>query len=241
MVNGKTLVRLKLGCILTLLWGLGSLGIISLKAQVLTTTVNGATQMGWYNNGDCLIWFGEANWSYIRISKSANWPWGNFSGCNTTPCSYPFTISSEQFVGVMSMDSTTETATYEVYVNGTDCGAITVGANQRVAAPYVPPGCSPINPPPPAPLASSPMAEEESDLASPPDEPDCLDTNSTEIQTFQQLTGNPAIPQGFSKYATTVFDTPSGTAQIHFYMNPTTSEIYYGLDYKTIFQQFIGK
>jgi RHS repeat-associated protein len=47
--------------------------------------------------------------------------------------------------------------------------------------------------------------------------------------------GNTAIPQGFGKYATESFNSPSGPFQVHFYMNPTTNEMFYGLDYKAIF------
>lgn len=47
--------------------------------------------------------------------------------------------------------------------------------------------------------------------------------------------GNPAIPSGFSKFSTGTFDSPSGPFQVHFYQNPTTGEIWTGLDYKTVF------
>ena len=47
--------------------------------------------------------------------------------------------------------------------------------------------------------------------------------------------GNPAIPQGFGKYTTPTFDSPSRPFQVHFYQNPTTGEIWTGLDYKTVF------
>lgn len=46
--------------------------------------------------------------------------------------------------------------------------------------------------------------------------------------------GNPAIPSGFGKYATQTFSSPSGPFQVHFYMNPTTGEVFYGLDYKIL-------
>jgi hypothetical protein len=46
---------------------------------------------------------------------------------------------------------------------------------------------------------------------------------------------NPAIPLGFNKYTTPSFPLPSraGSAQTHFYMNPSTREVFYGRDYKT--------
>jgi hypothetical protein len=50
---------------------------------------------------------------------------------------------------------------------------------------------------------------------------------SREIIPAGQL-GNPAIPQGFSKFATDTFASPSGPFQAHFYMNPVTGEVYYG-------------
>ncbi len=52
--------------------------------------------------------------------------------------------------------------------------------------------------------------------------------------------GNPAIPSGFSKFTTQSFDSPSGPFQVHFYQNPTTGEIWTGLDYKTVFNNPIG-
>jgi RHS repeat-associated protein len=53
--------------------------------------------------------------------------------------------------------------------------------------------------------------------------------------------GNPAIPSGFAKYTTDLFNTPIGPGQVHFYMNPGTGEVYYGLDYKFIMQSGIGQ
>jgi RHS repeat-associated protein len=47
--------------------------------------------------------------------------------------------------------------------------------------------------------------------------------------------GNPAVPQGFGKFSTQTFQSPSGPFQVHFYMNPSTEEIFYGLDYKAVF------
>jgi RHS repeat-associated protein len=49
--------------------------------------------------------------------------------------------------------------------------------------------------------------------------------------------GNPAIPTGFGKYATQTFASPSGPFQVHFYMNPPTGTVFYGLDYKAVFNQ----
>ena len=51
---------------------------------------------------------------------------------------------------------------------------------------------------------------------------------------------NPAIPSGFGKYTTETFQSPAGNFQTHFYMNPTTNEVFYGLDYKTIFNSMSG-
>jgi RHS repeat-associated protein len=48
--------------------------------------------------------------------------------------------------------------------------------------------------------------------------------------------GNPKIPSGFAKYTTQTLRAPSGQAfQTHFYMNPATKQIYYHLDYKSVF------
>lgn len=46
---------------------------------------------------------------------------------------------------------------------------------------------------------------------------------------------NPLIPQGLAKFSTGTFNSPSGPFQVHFYMNPTTGQPYYGLDYKSVF------
>jgi hypothetical protein len=51
---------------------------------------------------------------------------------------------------------------------------------------------------------------------------------------------NPAIPSGFGKYATDVFRSPAGDFTAHFYKNPTTGEVFYGLDYKAIFNSMSG-
>lgn len=50
--------------------------------------------------------------------------------------------------------------------------------------------------------------------------------------------GNPNVPEGFSKYSTDTFQSPSGDFQVHFYMNEA-GETYYGLDYKAIFNNGI--
>nr|WP_249744583.1 filamentous hemagglutinin N-terminal domain-containing protein [Burkholderia pyrrocinia] len=52
--------------------------------------------------------------------------------------------------------------------------------------------------------------------------------------------GNPAIPVGVGKYTTSTYQSPAGDFQVHFYMNPTTGQVYYGLDYKAIFNKMSG-
>jgi hypothetical protein len=51
---------------------------------------------------------------------------------------------------------------------------------------------------------------------------------------------NPNIPSGFGKYTTSTFQSPAGDFQIHFYKNPTTGEVFYGLDYKAVFNNMPG-
>jgi YD repeat-containing protein len=51
---------------------------------------------------------------------------------------------------------------------------------------------------------------------------------------------NPAIPEGFGKYTTQTFQSPSGDFQAHFYKNPSTGEVFYGLDYKAVFNKMSG-
>lgn len=52
--------------------------------------------------------------------------------------------------------------------------------------------------------------------------------------------GNPEIPAGFAKYATDVFQSPVGNFTVHFYKNPATGEVFYGLDYKVVFNKLSG-
>lgn len=62
------------------------------------------------------------------------------------------------------------------------------------------------------------------------------------IQGARELSlslGNPAIPQGFAKFATQTFQSPAGPFQVHFYMNPTSRAVFYGLDYKVVFTRGI--
>jgi hypothetical protein len=54
------------------------------------------------------------------------------------------------------------------------------------------------------------------------------------------LLKNPAIPPGFGKYSTETFQSPSGDFQVYFYKNPTTGEVFYGLDYKAVFNNMSG-
>jgi hypothetical protein len=46
--------------------------------------------------------------------------------------------------------------------------------------------------------------------------------------------GNPAIPAGVAKYSTETFGANGRRWQVHFYMNPVTQKVYYGLDYKAV-------
>jgi uncharacterized protein RhaS with RHS repeats len=52
--------------------------------------------------------------------------------------------------------------------------------------------------------------------------------------------GNPNIPYGFGKYTTETFQSPAGNFQVHFYKNPNTGEVFYGSDYKAIFNNMSG-
>lgn len=51
---------------------------------------------------------------------------------------------------------------------------------------------------------------------------------------------NSNIPAGFGKYTTGTFQSPAGNFQIHFYKNPTTGEVLYGMDYKAVFNSMSG-
>jgi RHS repeat-associated protein len=52
--------------------------------------------------------------------------------------------------------------------------------------------------------------------------------------------GNPNVPNGFGKYTTDTYQSPSGPFQVHYYMNPSTGEIFYDLDYKLSFNSPLG-
>jgi len=51
---------------------------------------------------------------------------------------------------------------------------------------------------------------------------------------------NPAIPAGFAKYTTPTFRSPSGPFQMHFYLNPSTGEPFFLLDFKAVFNNGIS-
>jgi RHS repeat-associated protein len=46
---------------------------------------------------------------------------------------------------------------------------------------------------------------------------------------------NPELPEGFSKFQTETFESPSGPFHVHFYKNSETGEVFYGQDFKAIF------
>jgi hypothetical protein len=47
--------------------------------------------------------------------------------------------------------------------------------------------------------------------------------------------GNPDVPDRFRKYTTQSYQSPAGPFQVHLYMDPATGEVFYGLDFKAIF------
>lgn len=51
---------------------------------------------------------------------------------------------------------------------------------------------------------------------------------------------NPAAPEGFAKYATETFASPSGPFQVHVYMNPGSGATFFGIDYKAVFNTVLG-
>jgi len=61
--------------------------------------------------------------------------------------------------------------------------------------------------------------------------------NSKEIIPSTQLkvVRSGQVPPGFAKFSTRTYKSPAGPFQVHFYMNPTTRQVFYGLDYKVIF------
>jgi hypothetical protein len=53
--------------------------------------------------------------------------------------------------------------------------------------------------------------------------------------------GNPLVPNGFGKYQTQTYPSPSGNFVVHFYYNPSTSQAFYDIDYKINFSKNFGK
>ena len=63
--------------------------------------------------------------------------------------------------------------------------------------------------------------------------------NSVEIIPASAII-NSAIPKGFSKFRTETFQSPSGNFTAHFYKNTKTGEVFYGNDYKVVFNAKSG-
>lgn len=51
----------------------------------------------------------------------------------------------------------------------------------------------------------------------------------------QILSDRPGNLSDWGKYQTVPIHTPGGLARMHFYHNPMTGDVYYGIDFKTIF------
>ena len=52
---------------------------------------------------------------------------------------------------------------------------------------------------------------------------------------LNELSNRPGNLGDWGKYVTDPIHTPSGKAQVHFYHNPVTGDVYYGKDCKSIF------
>lgn len=59
-----------------------------------------------------------------------------------------------------------------------------------------------------------------------------LKINNPELKSILSERGNLA---DWGKYETTPIHTDAGLARMHFYQNPVTGDVYYGRDYKAIF------
>jgi hypothetical protein len=64
--------------------------------------------------------------------------------------------------------------------------------------------------------------------------------NSADLIYSPRQLNNPAIPAGFGKYETQTLPSAAGNFKMHFYMNPTTGEVFYGLDYKAVINKMSG-
>ena len=60
-----------------------------------------------------------------------------------------------------------------------------------------------------------------------------LKINNTELK--QILSERPGNLADWGKYETTPIHTDAGLARMHFYHNPVTGDLYYGMDYKAVF------
>ncbi|CAN5363519.1 hypothetical protein BH10PSE19_BH10PSE19_20640 [soil metagenome] len=52
---------------------------------------------------------------------------------------------------------------------------------------------------------------------------------------LEELSARPGNLSDWEKYTTSSTPSPSGNFQMHFYHNPVTRDVYYGMDYKAIF------
>ena len=62
--------------------------------------------------------------------------------------------------------------------------------------------------------------------------------NGTQLgnkQLVSQLTGDGSNIADWGKYTTRTFPSPYGPFQVHFYYNSVTGEVFYGMDYKVVF------
>ncbi|MFN3689277.1 hemagglutinin repeat-containing protein [Salinarimonas sp.] len=57
---------------------------------------------------------------------------------------------------------------------------------------------------------------------------------ATQVIAPERL-NNPQIPLGFGKFETPTIQSPAGPFRVHFYMNSSTGEVFYDLDYKVVF------
>ena len=63
--------------------------------------------------------------------------------------------------------------------------------------------------------------------------------SAKQILTPSQIK-NTNVPDGFGKFTTDTFQSPSGPFQVHFYMNKDSLQIFYGVDYKAVFNASDG-
>lgn len=65
-------------------------------------------------------------------------------------------------------------------------------------------------------------------------------TLSREIMPAYRFAKDSRIPSAMAKYSTRSHESPYGNYSAHLYMNPKANEVFYEIDYKSVFDKMFG-